>query len=174
MSFSDPVDPPEGGQSMKAADLQNKVCLFRPTGTGEWPAKEARVDEQGKEWKAQGPQPYIECDVWVLDRAGILEEGTGVRVSWWKVVKQLEAVEFGEFVLGMPRKEDDSNAIVLIKTAKDEWRDIGARVVKEIDATATVVTEREPGEDDAALQAKAEAEETAYKSTLAELGEEPF
>ncbi len=162
MSFTDPVEPPEGGASMKAADLQNKVCLFRPTGTGEWPAKEARVDEQGKEWKAQGPQPYIECDVWVLDRAGILEEGTGVRVSWWKVVKQLEAVEFGDFVLGMPRKEDDSNAIVLIKTSKDEWREIGARVVKEIDAAAAVVTEREPDEG-----APAEGE-------YAELGEEPF
>jgi hypothetical protein len=147
VSFTDPVEPPEGGQSIKAADLQNKVCLFRPTAHGEWPAKAAHVDENGKEWKAQGPSPYIECDVWVLDRAGILEEGTGVRVSWWKAVKQLEAVELGDFVLAMPRKEDDSNAIVLIKTSKDEWREIGARVVKEIQAAVPAAPAEEPNYD---------------------------
>lgn len=131
MTFADPIDPPEGGQSMKATDLQNKVCLFRPTARGEWPAREEHV-EDGKTIKASGPRPYIECDVWVLDRQGILEEGTGVRVSWWKAVKQLEDVELGEFVLAMPRKEDDSNAIVLVKTSKEEWREVGARMVKEI------------------------------------------
>jgi hypothetical protein len=151
MTFTDPVEPPEGGLSMKATDLQNKVCLFRPMARGEWPAKEAHTTEDGTTMKAQGPRPYVECDVWVLDRAGIIEEGTGVRVSWWKAVAQLEAVEFGDFVLAMPRKEDDSNAIVLIKTSKEEWREIGARVVKEIKAVdetvATAPVEYAEGEE---------------------------
>lgn len=133
MTFSDPIEPPEGGQSMKATDLQNKVCLFRPTGTGEWPAKPDEYDDAGNVVKkARGPQTYIECDVWVLDRQGILEHGTGVRVSWWKAVAQLQSVDLGDFVLAMPRKEEDSNAVVLVKTSKQEWRDVGERVVKEI------------------------------------------
>jgi hypothetical protein len=146
VSFVDPVEPPEGGLSMKATDLQNKVCLFRPVAHGEWPAKPESVDETGKTIKAQGPRPYIECDVWVLDRAGIVEEGTGVRVSWWKAVEQLKGVEFGSFVLAMPLKEDDSNAIVLIKTSKQEWRDTAAQVIKEITSAEPVASETREGE----------------------------
>jgi hypothetical protein len=82
MTFHDPTDPPEAEGRLKAGDLKNKVCLFRPTGYDYWPAKDAVHDEDGTViQKAQGSQPYIECDVWVLDRAGIVKTvpGSGCR-----------------------------------------------------------------------------------------------
>lgn len=140
MSFADPIDPPDPEERMGAADLKNKVCLFRPQAWGEWPAKDAELDEEGRTVKkAQGPRPYVECDVWVLDRAGIVESGAGIRVSWWRAVKQLEPVALGSFILAQPVEQQD-RSVVLVKTNKQEWRDIAATAVKEVDATATVVT----------------------------------
>lgn len=136
MSFVDPIDPPDPEDRMGAADLKNKVCLFRPVAEGEWPAKEAGTNEDGSHRKAQGPRPYIECDVWVLDRAGIVESGTGIRVSWWRAVEQLKPVAFDSFVLAMPVEQQD-RSVILVKTAKDEWRNIAAAAVKEITDGAT-------------------------------------
>lgn len=119
MSFVDPGDPPEGGGLMKAKDLINKVCLFRPTGLGEWPPKEDK--------KAQ---PYVECDVWVLDRAGIVEEGQGVRVGWWKAVDQLRD-QMGSFVGAKPEQEEGSNAIYL-RRLEGAARDVAAEVAQQI------------------------------------------
>lgn len=145
MSFVDPIDPPDPELRMGAADLKNKVCLFRPTAHGEWPAKDATVSEDGRAIKAQGPRPYIECDVWVLDRAGIVEEGTGVRVSWWRAVEQLKPVALGKFVLAMPVEQQD-RSVILLKTSKQEWRDIAATAVKEITGKndAQPITESSP------------------------------
>ena len=122
--FLDPPDPPEGSASLKAKDLKNKVCLFRPTAIGEWPAKEATEDQ-----KAQGPQPYVECDVWVLDRAGVVEEGTGVRVGWWKAVAQLKE-SIGQIVAAKPMEQED-RSIVLV-TLTGDARDVAAKVSSEL------------------------------------------
>jgi hypothetical protein len=121
MPLLDPPEPPEGGSSMRAKDLVNKVCLFRPTGFGEWPATDDK--------KAQ---PYVECDVWVLDRAGILEEGTGVRVGWWKAVEQLRGA-IGQVVGAKPEQEQGSNAIHLLRL-EGEARAVAAKVTAEIEA----------------------------------------
>lgn len=169
MSFVDPVDPPDPEDRMGAADLKNKVCLFRPTSWGEWPAKAESIAEDGKVMKAQGPRPYCECDVWVLDRAGIVESGTGIRVSWWRAVKQLEPVELGSFILAMPVEQQD-RSVILVKTSKQEWRDIAATAVKEIDATGQVATE---GHGDESITEQAERVRSELDAGYAE-GEEPF
>jgi hypothetical protein len=133
VSFVDPAPPAEGMAMMKAADLVNKVCLFRPVEVGEWPAKPAA---DGK--KAQAAQKYIECDVWVLDRAGVLEEGTGVRVAWYRCVDDLEA-KMGQFVGGKPVKEDGTNSIILVPL-EGAARDVAAQVVTDL-AAAPVADE---------------------------------
>ncbi len=124
--------PPEGGTGMRAADLINKVCVFRPNNLGEWDAKPAEVDADGNVTKeAQKASTYVECDVWVLDRAGILEEGSHVRVSWWKAVDQLKGC-IGEFVPGKPTQEQGGRAVFLHPLEGDALK-IAAKVVAELD-----------------------------------------
>lgn len=138
--LEDPGPPPEGGQFLKAADLKNKPLLVKPTGTGWYdakPASPAELDDQGnvvrEAQKEQGPQEYVECDVWVLDRAGVVEEGTGVRIGWWKAVGQLKD-KMGRYVGGVPLKEANSNSIVFEKL-DDTHRAVAAQVVKDIHDT---------------------------------------
>ncbi len=133
MALLDPPEPPEGGGLMKATDLVNRSCIFRPTGMGEWPAKPATEDQ-----KAQGPQPYVNCDVWVLDRAGVIESSSDVRVSWWKAVEQLR-VSMGQFTGAKPKKEEGTNAIWLSPLSV-EAREVAARVVGEIEASESAPT----------------------------------
>lgn len=122
--FLDPPEPPEAGASMKAKDLKNKVCLFLPTAMGEWPAKEATENEGAKQ-----PQPYIECEVWVLDRQGVTESGSGVRVGWWRAVEQLRS-SIGSYVAGKPVEQEDRSVILLSLTG--DARDVATRVLKEL------------------------------------------
>lgn len=122
--FLDPPEPPEGSASLKAKDLKNKVCLFRPTAVGEWPAKEATEDE-----KAKPAQPYVECDVWVLDRAGVTDEGTAVRVGWWKAVAQLKD-NIGQIVAAKPMEQDDRSVVLVALTG--EAREVAAKVSAEL------------------------------------------
>lgn len=133
----DPPEPPEGGGIMRAKDLVNRSCLFRPTALGEWPAKRATEHEP-----AQKAQTYIECDVWVLDRQGVAEEGTAVRVGWWKAVNQLRE-RMGQLVAAKPRHEDGSNAIYLAPLAA-EAREVAAKVAAELEAVEPQV--RTPGD----------------------------
>ncbi len=152
MTFVDPIDPPEASERMTAAALKNKICLIRPMSWDEWPSTPAEYDGEGNQTKkAQGPRPYCECDVWVLDRAGIVEEGTGVRFSWWKLVKpldskgeqgQLRPVELGSFLLAMPVEQPD-RSVILVKTAKEEWRKIAREAAATVGLGATVVTSSE-------------------------------
>jgi hypothetical protein len=131
----DPPEAPEGGGLMKGTDLVNKVCLFRPTGMGEWPARAAvAATAESAAQKARGPQPYVNCDVWVLDRAGIVEEGTDVRVGWWKAVEQLKD-SMGQFVGAKPTKEEGSNAIFLLALSGDA-RKAAVKAIAEIEAAA--------------------------------------
>lgn len=121
MTFIDPPSPPEPGEaSLRAKDLKNKVCLIRPQEIGEWPATEDK--------KAQ---PFVACDVWVLDRAGIVEEGTNVRVGWWRAVEQLRP-HLGQIMLGMPVEQDD-RSVILVGTSKPEWRELADRLIAEIE-----------------------------------------
>jgi len=122
--FVDPPEPPEAGASMKAKDLKNKVCLFFPTAMGEWPAKEATENEGAK-----APQPYVECDVWVLDRAGVTESGSGVRVGWWRAVAQLKD-SIGQYVAAKPVEQEDRSVILL--PLSGEARDVASTVLKEL------------------------------------------
>lgn len=125
MPFSDPPPAPEGGGSIRAKDLVNKVCLFKPTGQGVWPASDDKKE-----------QPYVECDVWVLDRAGILEEGTGVRVAWWKAVDQLSG-KMGEFVGAKPMQIEGSNAIEL-RPLEGEARSVAAAVTADLEGQGSL------------------------------------
>lgn len=131
MTFVDPADPPEASERLKAGDLKNKVCIFRPTAVDVWPDRE----EEGRTKKGG---KYIECDVWVLDRAGIVEESTGVRISWWRAVAQLEP-HIGEYVLASPREQDD-RSVILIKTSSEEWRAAGAAAVESIQTTTVAAS----------------------------------
>lgn len=138
MTFVDPADPPEASERLKAGDLKNKVCIFRPTAVDVWPDRE----EEGRTKKGG---KYIECDVWVLDRAGIVEESTGVRISWWRAVAQLEP-HIGEYVLASPREQDD-RSVILIKTSSEEWRAAGAAAVDLIKAVPEPLTVPHDGDD---------------------------
>jgi hypothetical protein len=136
MTFVDPPAPPEPGEAtLRAKDLKNKVCLFRAQSLGEWPATEDK--------KAQ---PYVTCDVWVLDRAGIIEQSADVRISWWRAVGQLSP-HLGEIMLGMPVEQDD-RSVILVSTSKQEWRDLAARCIKEIEGADTRSAEPGPTDED--------------------------
>ena len=133
MPLVDPPEAPEGGGSIRAGDLLNKICLFRPESIGEWPAREAETDEEGNVTRqASGPKPYVECSVWVLDRAGVIEEGEGVRVSWWKAFEQLKN-QIGNYVGANPVKDQGSNAVSLVPL-RGEAREVAAKVVSELEA----------------------------------------
>ncbi len=126
MPLNDPPPAPEGGTgSIRAKELLNKVCLFKPTGQGIWPASDDKKE-----------QPYVECDVWVLDRAGVLEEGTGVRVAWWKAVDQLSK-KMGEYVGAKPMQNEGSNAISLVPL-EGEARGVAERVTLELEGQGSL------------------------------------
>lgn len=146
MTFVDPPEAPEGGSAMRAKDLVNKVCLFQPVSLGEWPAKAAEYDENGTMKKpAQKASEYVECNVWVLDRAGVLEEGTGVRVGWWKAVAQLREGMF-QYVGAKPKTEEGSNAIHLVPL-EGAAREMAAKIVAELSAAEPGETTQFPAED---------------------------
>jgi hypothetical protein len=110
--LEDPEAPPEpGAATLKAKDLKGHPLLIRPTGMGEWPARPEGVDENGQSRKARGPQPYVECEIWTLDRMGIVEHSTGVRVSWWRCVAQLQE-KIGHLIAARPVEQDDRSVIL--------------------------------------------------------------
>lgn len=121
----DPPPAPEQSENLvRAADLKNRVLLLRPTGLGEWPAK-----DDGK-----GPQTYVECDVWLLDRQGIESEATGVRFSWWRAVAQLKGC-MGQLVACRPIERDDRS--VELVPLPENARKVAERVALEIEQGPT-------------------------------------
>jgi len=132
-TFLDPGEPGDVKSSMRAGDLINLPLLVRVTGEGEWPAREAHVDEQGRQIRAQGPTPYVECDVVVLGAGGIENHGTGVRISWRRVVPhQLSIDKQGEWVACRPKQQDDRSIVLMGFDEKGKRR--AAELMGEIDA----------------------------------------
>jgi len=131
--LQDPGAVPEGGSNMKAKDLKNQVLLLKPTGLGEWPAKDAEYDAEGNVVnEAKNAQPYVICDVWVLDRSGVVDTGQGVRFSWWKAVEQLKD-KIGQYVGCKPVEQDDRS--VALAPLEGTGREVAAQVIKDIHST---------------------------------------
>lgn len=115
----DPPPAPEHSENLvRAADLKNRVLLLRPTGMGEWPPKDDKP-----------AQPYVECDVWLLDRQGVESNATGVRFSWWRAVAQLSGC-IDRFVACRPVERDDRS--VELQPLTGAARDVAERVADEI------------------------------------------
>jgi hypothetical protein len=113
--FVEPGDPGDLKGSIRAGDLLNLPCLFRVTGEGEWEAKPAELNDDGSiKQRAQGPRPYVECDVVVLGAGGIEDHASGVRISWTRVVPaQLSMAKVGQWVPARPKQQDDRSIILL-------------------------------------------------------------
>lgn len=131
--FVDPGEPGELQGLMRAKDLLNKPCIFRPH-----PIQQG----QGKD-DAGNPQSYdyYPCDVWVLDRAGIVEHGTNVQVSWKRVMPQLSE-KVGLFVAATPRRGDDNS--ITLQPFTDSGKEIARLAIKEIKSATTTDTAPEP------------------------------
>lgn len=128
--FVDPPEPPEARERLNAKNLKGAYLILKPTEVGEWPAKPAEFDETGKEIKrAQGVQPFVTCDVWVFDRAGLVSADTGIRFSWWRAVEQLRK-QLGQFVACRPMEQEDKS-VVLVALA-GEARTAAEKVMTEI------------------------------------------
>lgn len=178
MPYYDPTEPPEGGTMLRAADTVGQFCLLRITGEGTYPAKPAEVDPAtGAETKkASKAQDYIECDVWVFDRAGFADgttaeqpTGEAVRYAWWKVVDQLKnhranAPE-GAILGCKPMKETDSNAYYLAKLGPNAT-ELATKLADAIDAA--------PRRSTAPAAQTAAPADDGWDSPGYEPGEEPF
>lgn len=126
----DPDPAPEGGAAqMRAADLKNKVVLLCPT------EHDTVEGKDGKPWE------FVACNVWVLDRQGIVEEGTNVRISWWKAIAQLKD-KMGEFVGAKPTEQDD-RSVELVPLSGDA-RKIAAQVVADLSGEPAAKPGEEP------------------------------
>ena len=110
-----PIDPPEvempEGEFLRTADLKNQVCLVIPREVREEPGVKPGRDGVIKPWK------FVACDVAIVDRAGIVNIGTDVRVSWaqpYLALEQALAENPGQVVMGKFATEEGSNSIRLI------------------------------------------------------------
>ena len=123
--FVDPGTPGDLSSGMRAKDLVNKPLLIRPNAVETFDGK----DNEGN------PKAYqaVVCDVWVLDRAGIIEQGTNVQFSWVRVMPQLTD-RLGKFVAATPRRQED-NSIVL-QAFSDDGREIARKAIAEIGSAA--------------------------------------
>ena len=129
----DPPPAPEGGSSLRATDLKNQPCIIRGSELGTWPAKPAEYDGEGNVVKkAQKESEYVECEVWTLDRAGLLDHHEGVRISWWKAVDQLKG-NLGALVACRPMQVDPNNNAISLEpltgAARDVAQDVAANLI---------------------------------------------
>lgn len=133
--FADPTPPPESsgeGPSMRAKDLKNQPLILRPTKHDVTPGKDDK------------PWEFVEADVWVLDRSGVVAHASGVRFSWWKVREQLRT-QIGQFVAGRPKEGDDNS--VHLEALSGPAREVAVQAMKEI-ATAATSDEAPPAWDE--------------------------
>jgi hypothetical protein len=158
MPYTDPIDPPEGGNMLKAADLLGQFCLLKVTGEHLYPASPELRDEAGnvveKEKKAQRA---VEVTVWTFDRAGFTDgtfaetpTATELRIGWWKAVAQLDEHEKanpGGLLGCKPMQETEGNARYLAKIGPNAT-EIAAKLADEIDAQAgSAPSDEEDGEE---------------------------
>lgn len=130
----DPPPAPEGGNNVRPAYLLNQPILVRAVGTGVW-------DEESK----SPGKTYVICDVWTLDRAGIVDHHPSMWISWWKAVAQLEE-NIGALIACRPTKLDD-NSIELapLEGAARQVAEAAAIVLAtESELGATTVPNEEP------------------------------
>jgi len=97
-----PPEPPEGSNRLNAKDLKGHVVVFHPYAVGE------DVGKDGKPWR------FVVCDVWQIDRAGIVERDTEVRVSWWRAYEQLKACLGGFVPCKVVENEDRSVTLAVL------------------------------------------------------------
>lgn len=126
----DPPAPPEptAADYMKPAALRNQDCIILPRSLGKWDADESIGKDE---------QPYVECDVWILDRQGVKEEGAGVRITWVRTYAQLKDL-LGRYIAARPVEAEGSPAVILTRLS-DELRKVAAEVVADLRAGAAVV-----------------------------------
>lgn len=130
--FLDPGEPGDVKSALRASDLINLPLLVRVTGEGEWPAREAGVDANGQQIRAQGPSPYVECDVVVLGASGIEDHATGVRISWRRVVPHQLSIDMaGRWVPCRPKQQEDRSIILTTFDAKGKAK--AAELLPEIE-----------------------------------------
>ena len=103
-----------------------------------WAAKEAHTDDNGKKHKAQPEQPYLECDVVVLGASGIEDWGSGVRISWRRVVNpdegapQISMANLGQWMPARPRKQEDNS--IILTTFDEKGKARAAELLPEAEA----------------------------------------
>jgi hypothetical protein len=115
------VDPGAAGREpLRAKELKNRALILKPIKLGE---------DEGKD----GPWRFAECAVWLLDREGVERHEEGVRISWKRVLPQLED-RYGQYVMCRP-KELDGGAVVLVGLEGDA-REVAERVVGELNGSA--------------------------------------
>jgi hypothetical protein len=100
--MDDPVEPPEPGSGMRAANLTNLNVILHPTHVG-----------QDKSRDSDGEYEYVSCEAWTFNEHGIDEHGTDVRFSAWRAVEQLKK-HLGGYVVCKPTKHPD-NSVTLEK-----------------------------------------------------------
>lgn len=124
MTIIDPPPAPEGGNNVRPADLLNQPILVRPIGIGTW-------DEESK----SPGKPYVICDVWTLDRAGIVEHHEGMWISWWKAVEQLRE-NIGSIVACRPTKQDDNS--IELTPLEGAAREVAVKAAESLSAVEDV------------------------------------
>ena len=127
MALSDPGVPPEAGTAgsrLRAKNLKNTPLILRPR---EVKSAEGR-DREGN----PKMYDYMECDVWVLDRQGVVESDTGIRVTWWRALEQLKNARMGSLIACRPVEQDDNS--VVLAALEGAARDVAEIVAAEIEA----------------------------------------
>jgi hypothetical protein len=123
----DIVDPPPVPEThLRPSDLKNRVLLLRPC------RHDVVEGRDGKPWE------FVECCVWVLDRAGVVEYAENVRLSWRKAVAQLRLV-MGQLVACRPVEQEDRS--IELVPLKGEARAVAERVAAGIIADEGPPTE---------------------------------
>jgi hypothetical protein len=97
--------------------LRNTPILVKPG---------QRYERDGQDGK---PWVYVECEVVTLDRQGIVEHADGVRVSWVRVLPQLEGAR-DQWVAARPV---DTGEGIVLEPLSGAARDVAERVADELD-----------------------------------------
>lgn len=135
-TFVDPGPPgePPAREYMKSKDLINKPLIILPT--------ELRHDGNGKD-NDGNPKAYdyVNAEVWVIDRAGVVEHGEDVQFSWVRVIPQLTD-RLGKFVLAKPVVDADNSRILV--PLSPEAKEVAGKAIAEIRAEKNGRADQDP------------------------------